>query len=55
MRMTYDREANAFYLRLTEEPLPPGRDSLPVSSLEGIQAWVVLDWRDGRIVGLRSP
>jgi uncharacterized protein YuzE len=52
MRMTYDREVNAFYLRLTDEQLPPGRDSVPVSSPDGTQAWVVMDWRDGKIVGL---
>lgn len=52
MRMTYDREANAFYLKLTDEQLPPGRDSVPVDPPEGIQAFVVMDWRDGKIVGL---
>jgi uncharacterized protein YuzE len=52
MRMTYDRVADAFYLYLTDEQLPPGRDSVPVDPPEGMQAFVALDWQDGRIVGL---
>jgi uncharacterized protein YuzE len=44
MRITYDPDV--------DEPLMPGRDSVPVDPPEGMQAMVVLDWRDGKIVGL---
>ena len=30
----------------------PGRDSVPCDTLEGINAMIVLDWKDGCIVGL---
>lgn len=53
MRVTYDVEADAAYVYLTDEDLPPGRDSVPCDSPEGVHhAFVVMDWRDGRIVGL---
>ena len=37
---------------LTDEPLTPGRDSVPVDPPEGMRAMVVLDWKNGKIVGL---
>ncbi len=53
MRVTYDVETDAAYVYLTDEALPPGRDSVPCDPPEGVQhAWVVMDWKDGRIVGL---
>ena len=53
MRVTYDRESDAAYIYLTGEALLPGRDSLPCEKPEGVdRAWVVMDWRDGKIVGL---
>jgi uncharacterized protein YuzE len=52
MRVTYDPEADAAYIYLTEVELMPGRNSVPVDPPEGIQAMVVLDWKDGKIVGL---
>jgi uncharacterized protein YuzE len=52
MRISYDREVDAAYIYLTEEPLMPGRDSIPCETPSGVDAMVVLDWRDGRIVGL---
>jgi len=52
MRVTYDPEADAAYIYLTDEQLMPGRDSVPVDPPEGMQAMVVLDWKDGKIVGL---
>jgi uncharacterized protein YuzE len=30
----------------------PGRDTVPVVPPAGVQAMVVLDWKDGKIVGL---
>jgi uncharacterized protein YuzE len=52
VRITYDPDADAAYIYLTDEALMPGRDSVPVDPPEGIQAFVVLDWREGKIVGL---
>lgn len=52
MRVTYDPDADAAYIYLTDAQLMPGRDSVPVDPPEGISAWVVLDWREGKIVGL---
>ena len=52
MRVTYDPDADAAYIYLTDEQLMPGRDSVPVDPPEGMQAMVVLDWKDGKIVGL---
>lgn len=53
MRVTYDAETDAAYVYLTDEELPPGRESVPCEAPEGVQqAWVMMDWRDGRIVGL---
>jgi uncharacterized protein YuzE len=52
MRVTYDPEADAAYIYLTDEDLLPGRDSVPCDPPEGEQAFVVLDWREGKIVGL---
>lgn len=51
MRITYDAEVDAAYIYLTETPLMPGRDSTPVDPPDGVSAMVVLDWKDGRIVG----
>ena len=52
MRITYDPDADAAYIYLTGESLMPGRDSVPVDPPDGVQAFVVLDWREGKIVGL---
>ncbi len=52
MRITYDPEVDAAYIYLTDEQLPPGRDSVPVDPPEGMQACIVLDWKDGKMVGL---
>ncbi len=52
VRITYDPEVDAAYIYLTDERLPPGRDSVPVDPPEGIQADIVLDWKDGKMVGL---
>jgi uncharacterized protein YuzE len=52
VRVTYDHKADAAYIYLTDEPLTPGRDSVPIDPPEGIHAMVALDWKDGRIVGL---
>ena len=54
MRITYDPVVNAAYVYLTDEPLTPGRDSMPLHEVleEHPGAIVVLDWKDDKIVGL---
>lgn len=52
MRVSYDTEADAAYIYLTDAALMPGRDSVPCDTPEGVDAMIVLDWKDGRIVGL---
>ncbi len=52
MRITYDRQANAAYIKLTDDPLTPGRTSIPADPPEGVRAFVVLDWKDDRLVGI---
>jgi len=45
-------EVDAAYIYLTDEQLPPGRNRIPVDLPGGIQADIVLDWRDGKMAGL---
>ena len=52
MRVTYDPEVDAAYIYLTDEKLMSGRDSVPCDAPEGEHAFIVLDWKDGKIVGL---
>ena len=55
VRVTYDAEADAAYIFLTEEPLLPGRDTVPCPTPggdAGVEAIINLDYRDGKIVGL---
>jgi uncharacterized protein YuzE len=52
MRVTYDPTADAAYIYLTEDNLTPGRDSIPCEPPAGTNAIVVVDWKDGKIVGL---
>ena len=53
VRITYNRHADAVYVHLTEEELPPGPTaSIKAQPPEGIQAFVVLDWKDNRLVGI---
>jgi uncharacterized protein YuzE len=52
MRVEYDPDVDAAYVCFTDEPLAPGRDSLPCETPEGVRTMVVLDWKDGKIVGL---
>lgn len=52
MRVTYDPTVDAAYVYLTDDALVSGRDSIPCETPPGVQTIVVLDWKDGRIVGL---
>ena len=52
MRISYDPEADAAYIYLTEEPLAPGRESVPCSPPGDPLGMVAMDWKDGMLVGL---
>ena len=52
MRVSYDPEVDAAFIYLTDQALEPGRDSIPCETPEGVSAIVVMDWKDGKIVGL---
>ena len=52
MRITCDPAADAAYVYLTGERLTRGRTSIPATPPEGIRAFVVLDWKDDRLVGI---
>lgn len=52
MRITYDPEADAAYIQLTDTELPVGRDSIELETPATTSSMVVMDWRDGKIVGL---
>jgi hypothetical protein len=45
-------QADAAYISLTHEPLMPGRTSISADPPDGVQAFVVLDWKDNRLVGI---
>ncbi len=40
------------HIQLTDEPLTPGRTSIPAEPPEGVQAFIVLDWKYDRLVGI---
>jgi uncharacterized protein YuzE len=52
VRITYDPAADAVYIYLTGQRLTPGRTSIPADPPEGVPAFIVLDWKDDRLVGL---
>ncbi|WP_375491438.1 DUF2283 domain-containing protein [uncultured Jatrophihabitans sp.] len=52
MRITYDREADAAYIYLTDARLAPGRDTIDVEVPDDATCEVFLDWKDGRLVGI---
>ncbi|MDT0263101.1 DUF2283 domain-containing protein [Jatrophihabitans lederbergiae] len=52
MRITYDRDANAAYIHLTGDELGAGRDTVIAAAPQGSSATAILDWKDGRLVGI---
>ena len=52
VRITYDPAADAACIYLTGQRLAPGRTSIPADPPEGVQAFIVLHWKDDRLVGL---
>jgi len=55
VRITCDPAAGAAYACLTGERLARGRTSIPAAPPEGVRAFVVLDWKDDRLVGTGIP
>jgi uncharacterized protein YuzE len=54
LRITYDADSDDAYIHLTNEDLMPGRDGVLCDLPDGVQAMVVIDWKDGKIVGVGS-
>jgi len=53
VRITYNRHADAVYVHLTEEELPPGPTaSIKAQPPKGVEAFIVLDWRNDCLVGI---
>ena len=52
MRATYDREANAAYIYLSDEELPGGHSTTKAGTPPGVKAFVALDWKAERLVGI---
>jgi uncharacterized protein YuzE len=55
VRITYDPAADAVYIHLTGQPLTPGRTTIQASPPPGAGAFVALDWKGDRLVGLEIP
>jgi len=52
VRITYDRNANTAYIFLTGDQLDTGRNTVIAPAPEGTNATAILDWKDGRLVGI---
>ena len=52
MRITYDRDANAAYIRLTTKRLAAGRDTIDGDIPADAAGEGFLDWKDGLLVGI---
>jgi len=52
VRITYDPGADAVYIHLTGIRLPPGRTTTQAPTPPGVEGFVALDWKDGRLVGI---
>jgi uncharacterized protein YuzE len=52
VRITCDPAADAVYIYLTSDPLPPGRTTLRAPTPPGISGFIALDWKDDRLVGI---
>jgi uncharacterized protein YuzE len=52
MRINYDPEADAAYIRLTEQEPAHAVRSTSIELPDGVDGEVVLDWDDGRLFAL---
>lgn len=52
MRITYDQQADAACLHLTDQPPRPGRATTRAPAPPGLDAFIALDWRGDQLVGI---
>ena len=52
MRVSYGRATNAAYISLTDVDGPGPRETTSAETPSGVEAWVALDWNDGRLIGI---
>lgn len=52
MRITYDRQADAACLHLADQPCPGGQVTTRAQPPPGLDAFIALDWHDGRLTGI---
>ncbi|OLT40007.1 hypothetical protein BJF85_06600 [Saccharomonospora sp. CUA-673] len=52
MRIELDPKADAAYISLTGDELEPGRQTLDIPTPPDVAGSVVMDWKDGKLVGL---
>jgi len=52
VRITYNPAADAVYIHLTGQQLTPGRTTTQAPTPPGIEGFIALDWKDGRLVGI---
>jgi uncharacterized protein YuzE len=52
VRITYDRDANAVYIRLTDQQISGQSRTLKAPTPPGVEGFIVLDWKDDRLVGI---
>lgn len=52
MRITYDRDANAVYIRLTDQDIAGQSRTLKAPTPPGVEGFIVLDWKDDVLVGI---
>lgn len=51
MKVTYNKQANAAYIYLTDQEPEPGRTTVEMPHREGLP-WVVFDFKGGKLVGI---
>jgi uncharacterized protein YuzE len=52
VRIEHDPEVDAAYIYLTDAELAPGRDNTIVDVPDDADGHVILDWKDGKLVGI---
>jgi uncharacterized protein YuzE len=52
VRVTYDAEADAAYISLTDNDITDIRQNLKCPTPRGAAGEVIMDWKDGRLVGV---
>jgi uncharacterized protein YuzE len=52
VRVTYDAEADAAYISLTDKDITDIRQNLECPTPRGAPGEVIMDWKDGRLVGV---